>query len=126
MDSVVGQTQKQNSILNNISDTDGSSNDLANSQSNWQQFDDDEEIVIEINRDEMKAYYDETSLSDSNLWSQNKYPQITILAFYNTIQMFILHKTPFTMIRSVLMHKFTPILVLRADIESKRDPSFNK
>ena len=67
MDSVVGQTQKQNSILNNISDTDGSSNDLANSQSNWQQFDDDEEIVIEINRDEMKAYYDETSLSDSNL-----------------------------------------------------------
>ena len=98
MDSVVGQTQKQNSILNNISDTDGSSNDLANSQSNWQQFDDDEEIVIEINRDEMKAYYDETSLSDSNLWSQNKYPQITILAFYITIKMFILHKTAFTMI----------------------------
>ena len=126
MDSVVGQTQKQNSILNNRSDTDGSSNDLANSQSNWQQFDDDEEIVIEINRDEMKAYYDETSLSDSNLWSQNKYPQITILAFYITIKMFILHKTAFTMIRSVLMHNFTPILVLRADIESKRDPSFNK
>ena len=53
-------------MFNNQSDT---SKKLLPAESNLQELDNNEEIVIEISRDEMKEYYNETCInSNTELW----------------------------------------------------------
>ena len=57
-DSLLVQTQQHPSMLDNQSDP---SNDPTHVKPNSEHFENSEEIVIEISRDEMKAYYEEAA-----------------------------------------------------------------
>ena len=64
IDSLLVQTQQHHSMLDNQSDP---SNDPTHVKSNSEHFENTEEIVIEISRDEMKTYYEEAGDSVSYL-----------------------------------------------------------
>ena len=67
MDTLLSQHQQDISMLNIQSDNNGISNHISNSNSEEQEIESQEEIIIELSRAEMKTFYDVTAVNVESL-----------------------------------------------------------
>ena len=67
MDTLLSRYQQDISMLNIQSDNNGISNHISNSNSEEQEIEPQEEIIIELSRAEMKTFYDATAVNVESL-----------------------------------------------------------